>query len=170
MSNPVLVLHGANLNLLGKREPGIYGVKTLDEINQALVALGQELGFAVSCQQFNGEGQLVTAIQEADEWACGVLFNPGGYTHTSVVLRDAIAAISIPVIEIHLSNPQAREPFRQVSLVGPVCQGTIAGFGWVSYLLGLHALKEAGNQHPSDADPSDADPWDNFQQKNAVGH
>ena len=140
MTEKVLVLHGANLNLLGKREPGIYGVKTLAEINQALVDLGQELGLEVECQQFNGEGELVTALQQADDWACGVLFNPGGYTHTSVVLRDAIAAISIPVIEIHLSNTQAREEFRHKSLVSPVCKGTIAGFGWYSYLLGLRAL------------------------------
>ncbi len=142
MTEKVLVLHGANLNLLGKREPGIYGMKTLAEINQFLVSLGQELDLDVICQQFNGEGELVTALQQADDWACGVLFNPGGYTHTSVVLRDAIAAISIPVIEIHLSNTQAREEFRHRSLVGPVCKGTIAGFGWVSYLLGLRALSE----------------------------
>lgn len=140
MTKKVLVLHGANLNLLGKREPGIYGVKTLDEINQALAALGQELKLDVVCQQSNGEGELVTALQQADDWAGGVLFNPGGYTHTSVVLRDAIAAISIPVIEIHLSNTQAREEFRHRSLVAPVCKGTIAGFGWYAYLLGLQAL------------------------------
>jgi 3-dehydroquinate dehydratase-2 len=142
MTEKILVLHGANLNLLGKREPGIYGIKTLAEINQALVDLGQELDLDVTCQQFNGEGQLVTALQQADDWACGVLFNAGGYTHTSVVLRDAIAAISIPVIEIHLSNTQAREEFRRRSLIGPVCKGTIAGFGWYSYVLGLRALRE----------------------------
>lgn len=142
MTQKVLVLHGANLNLLGKREPGIYGVKTLAEIDRALVDLGQELDLEVTCQQFNGEGQLVTALQQADDWAGGVLFNAGGYTHTSVVLRDAIAAISIPVIEVHLSNTQAREEFRHKSLIGPVCKGTIAGFGWYSYVLGLRALRE----------------------------
>ncbi|MAT44151.1 MAG: type II 3-dehydroquinate dehydratase [Anaerolineaceae bacterium] len=142
MKKKVLVLHGANLNLLGKREPGIYGVKTLAEIDRALVDLGQELDLEVTCQQFNGEGQLVTALQQADDWAGGVLFNAGGYTHTSVVLRDAIAVISIPVIEIHLSNTQAREEFRHRSLIGPVCKGTIAGFGWYSYVLGLRALRE----------------------------
>ena len=136
----ILVLHGANLNLLGKREPDIYGVKTLPEIDQVLIQKGQEFDLDVVCQQFNGEGELVTALQEADNWASGVLFNPGGYTRTSVVLRDAVAAISIPVLEIHLSNPQARESFRHTSLVGPVCKGTIAGFGWFSYVLGLNAL------------------------------
>ena len=138
----ILVLHGANLNLLGKREPEIYGAKTLGDINQAVMELGRALGFEVVCQQFNSEGELVNALQAADDWAAGVLFNPGGYTHTSVVLRDAIAAIAIPVLEIHLSNPQAREAFRHKSLVAPVCKGTIAGFGWHSYMLGIHALAE----------------------------
>ena len=145
MKQSILVLHGANLNLLGKREPHVYGVKTLDDINQALVELGAALELEVVCKQFNGEGELVTAVQQADDWAAGILFNPGGYTHTSVVLRDAIAAIAIPVIEIHLSNIQAREEFRHRSLIGPVCQGSIAGFGWFSYILGLRALSEIIN-------------------------
>lgn len=135
------MLHGANLNLLGKREPQIYGNKTLAQIDQALQELGHLHDLIVDCQQFNGEGELVTALQKADDWAVGVLFNPGGYTHTSVVLRDAVAAISIPVIEIHLSNTQAREDFRKHSIISPVCKGTIAGFGWYSYILGLTAIK-----------------------------
>lgn len=139
--NKILVLHGANLNLLGKREPQIYGNKTLAQIDQVLQELGPKHDLIVECQQFNGEGELVTALQKADDWAVGVLFNPGGYTHTSVVLRDAVAAISIPVIEIHLSNTQAREDFRKHSLISPVCKGTIAGFGWYSYILGLNAIK-----------------------------
>lgn len=139
--NKILVLHGANLNLLGKREPQIYGNKTLEQIDQALQELGRQYDLFVDCQQFNGEGELVTALQKADDWAVGVLFNPGGYTHTSVVLRDAVASISIPVIEIHLSNTQARENFRKHSLISPVCKGTIAGFGWYSYILGLTAMK-----------------------------
>ena len=139
--NKILVLHGANLNLLGKREPQIYGNKTLAQIDQALHELGHLHDLIVDCQQFNGEGELVTALQKADDWAVGVLFNPGGYTHTSVVLRDAVAAISIPVIEIHLSNTQAREDFRKHSIISPVCKGTIAGFGWYSYILGLTAIK-----------------------------
>lgn len=139
--NKILVLHGANLNLLGKRETQIYGNKTLAQIDQALQELGRKHDLIVECQQFNGEGELVTALQKADDWAVGVMFNPGGYTHTSVVLRDAVAAISIPVIEIHLSNTQAREDFRKHSLISPVCKGTIAGFGWYSYILGLNAIK-----------------------------
>lgn len=145
MKYSILVLHGANLNLLGKREPQVYGVKTLDDINQALIELGETLGLLVECKQFNGEGELVTAVQQADDWAAGIVFNPGGYTHTSVVLLDAIAAISIPVVEIHLSNIQAREEFRHRSLIAPVCQGSIAGFGWFSYILGLRALREIIN-------------------------
>jgi len=139
--NKILVLHGANLNLLGKRETQIYGNKTLAQIDQALQELGRKHDLIVECQQFNGEGELVTALHKADDWAVGVLFNPGGYTHTSVVLRDAVAAISIPVIEIHFSNTQAREDFRKHSLISPVCKGTIAGFGWYSYILGLNAIK-----------------------------
>ncbi len=142
MSEKVLVLNGANLNLLGIREPHIYGSLTLDEIDQRLKQEGSELGLEVTCQQFNSEGALIDALQDAQNWAIGVILNAGGYTHTSVVIRDAIAAISIPVVEVHLSNPLAREPFRHTSLIAAVCIGTISGFGWHSYVLGLHALRE----------------------------
>ena len=142
----VLVLHGQNLNLLGEREPGIYGELNLAEVNQRLVQAGQELGFEVQSIQSNHEGELIDHLQEARTWACGVIFNPGGYTHTSVALRDAVAAIRIPVVEVHLSNVHAREDFRRLSLIAPVCAGTIAGFGWHSYLLGLHALHELCGQ------------------------
>ena len=133
----VLILHGPNLNLLGRREPGIYGRVTFDELNTRLVEAGGASGLEVRTFQSNHEGELIDQLHQAQDWAQGVVFNPGGYTHTSVALRDAIAAISIPVVEVHLSKVQAREEFRQISLTAPVCIGSITGFGWQSYLLGL---------------------------------
>jgi 3-dehydroquinate dehydratase-2 len=136
----ILVLHGPNLNLLGMREPVVYGSMTLDDINARLVEKGRELGAEVTCLQSNHEGALIDALQDARTWADGVLFNPGGYTHTSVALRDAITAIEIPVIEVHISNVYAREKFRHTSLLSAVCKGKILGLGWKSYMLGLYAL------------------------------
>ena len=136
----ILVLHGPNLNLLGTREPEVYGSLTLGEINARLVELGKSLGVEVTCQQSNHEGALIDALHEARAWADGVIFNPGGYTHTSVALRDAVMAIGIPVVEVHLSNVYAREEFRHTSLLSGVCRGKITGFGWQSYALGLRAL------------------------------
>lgn len=136
----ILVLHGPNLNLLGQREPQVYGRMTLDEINRLLIEEGERLGIGVRCFQSNSEGTLIDHLQDARQWAAGVIFNPGGYTHTSVALRDTISAIEIPVIEVHLSNVYAREEFRHRSLISAVCWGKIAGFGWKSYWLALHAF------------------------------
>jgi 3-dehydroquinate dehydratase II len=139
----ILVLHGPNLNLLGAREPEIYGSMTLGEIDAKLVELGKALGADVKCLQSNHEGGLIDALHDARTWANGVVFNPGGYTHTSVALRDAITAIGIPVVEVHLSNVYAREEFRHHSMISAVCKGKVIGFGWKSYALGLRGLLEA---------------------------
>ncbi|WP_058999395.1 type II 3-dehydroquinate dehydratase [Leptolyngbya sp. NIES-2104] len=136
----ILVLHGPNLNLLGKREPGVYGVVTLEEINQRLVQEARSLKVELSTLQSNHEGVLVDAIQVAMGEHQGILINPGAYTHTSVAIRDAIAAVNLPTVEVHLSNIHKREEFRHHSYIAPVAIGQICGFGAESYRLGLHAL------------------------------
>jgi 3-dehydroquinate dehydratase II len=138
----ILILHGPNLNLLGTREPEIYGSLSLADINARLVELGSEHHAELVCKQSNHEGELIDALHDARSWADGVVFNPGAYTHTSIALRDAISAIGIPVVEVHLSNVYAREEFRHVSMLSAVCKGKVVGFGWRSYMLGLGALME----------------------------
>ena len=154
----VLVVHGPNLNLLGTREPEIYGRETLETIDASLVELGQSLGVEVECFQANGEGQLIDRIHafaglaaipaahpessDNPEAPRGLVINPGGYTHTSVALRDAIAGVGLPTIEVHLSNLYARESLRHESLTGPACAGVIMGLGSQSYALALRALAE----------------------------
>ena len=146
----VLVLHGPNLNLLGVREPGIYGSVGLAQINVELVELGATLGLAVEIEQANGEGQLIDRIHAFAGFGteppptrpgpAGIVINPGGYTHTSIALRDAIAGVGLPTVEVHLSNLYAREDFRQTSRTAPACVGVIMGLGPRSYHLALHAL------------------------------
>ena len=138
-AKPIYVLNGPNLNLLGTREPDIYGHVTLAEIEQACAQRASQLGRALVFRQSNIEGELVTWLQEARAQACAVVLNAGAYTHTSVALHDAIKAIGVPVIETHLSNPGAREEFRHLSLVGKAAKGVIAGFGATSYLLAIEA-------------------------------
>ena len=147
----VLVLHGPNLNLLGTREPEIYGNLTLQQIDVFIRQRGNELGIEVVSAQSNVEGELVTLIQDAAGWADAILINPGGYSHTSVAIRDAIAAVALPTVEVHLSNPAAREEFRHTDIVAGACTGVVSGFGWRSYLLALEGIAEgaAGGDAPA---------------------
>ena len=136
----VLVIHGPNLNMLGKREPEIYGRKSLQEIDAELKALGEDLGLAVETFQSNHEGAIVEEIQQAMGQYHGIIINPAAYTHTSVAIRDALAMLDVPVVEIHLSNINKREPFRHKSMIADIVAARIAGFGSHGYLLALEGL------------------------------
>jgi len=136
----VAVLHGPNLNLLGTREPGHYGSATLRDIEDRLREAGDRAGIEIDCAQHNGEGELIDEIHRAGEQADGIIINPGAYTHYSIAIRDALAAVQIPAVEVHLSHIHRREPFRRDSVVAPVCVGGIWGFGARSYELALTAL------------------------------
>jgi 3-dehydroquinate dehydratase-2 len=142
----VLVLHGCNLNLLGQREPEIYGSSSLEEINKQIEDLAGELGLEVRIRQSNSEGEIIDAIQDAGGWAAGIVINPAGFTTTSVGILDAVKAVGLPTVEVHLSNIHAREEFRQHSLLAPAVVGQVCGFGAQSYLLGMLGLSNHLNE------------------------
>lgn len=139
-----LVVHGPNLNLLGSREPEVYGTTTLAEIDKMLAEAAGAKGHEVETFQSNHEGELIDRLQQSAGVIDGVVLNPGGFSHTSIALRDAVQALSVPVVEVHLSNIYAREAFRQQSVISGACMGVVSGFGARSYLLGLDALMEMG--------------------------
>jgi 3-dehydroquinate dehydratase-2 len=136
----IQVIHGPNLNLLGQREPKVYGRLTLAEIDERLRAYAAGTSVELRIFQSNHEGAIIDAVHQATEWADGLVINPGAYTHYSYAIRDAIAGVGLPAVEVHLSNVYTREPFRHTSVIAPVCVGHIVGFGWQSYRLGLEAL------------------------------
>lgn len=153
----LLVIHGPNLNLLGTREPDIYGRVTLAQIDDGLRAYGDARGLEVECFQSNHEGALIDKLHESRGRVAGIIINAGGLTHTSVSLRDAISATKIPTVEVHLSNLYAREDFRHRSMLAPVCMGQIAGLGWIGYRLALEALAQLLTQQPGTSPhPSDS--------------
>ena len=137
----ILVINGANMNMLGRREPDIYGKEDYAALCARIYEHAQSRGVAVECFQSNHEGAIIDAIQEADTAFDGIVINPGAYTHYSYAIRDAIAAVRLPCVEVHMSNVHAREEFRHKSVIGPVCAGVIAGFGRQSYLLAVDAVK-----------------------------
>jgi len=146
MRHRYLVIHGPNLNLLGLREPGVYGTDTLEEINQRLLSWAKDKGVDLSIQQSNHEGEIIEAIQGALGRFSGIVINPGAYTHYSYAIRDCIAGVGLPTVEVHLSNIHARDEFRHTSVIAPVCRGQICGLGWFGYILALSALRQAEDE------------------------
>jgi 3-dehydroquinate dehydratase II len=142
----ILAIHGPNLNTLGTREPAIYGTTTLSQINEMLCERGRELEASVECFQSNHEGVLIDYLQQHADDADGIIINPGAFTHYSIALRDALAAVNVPIIEVHLSNIYAREPFRHHSVIAPICKGHIVGIGWRGYRLALETLVELARE------------------------
>ena len=141
MEKKILVIHGPNLNLLGEREPGVYGYENFESINESIVEAANAMGFDCEVFQSNHEGEIIDAIHDARLEFDGIIINAGAYTHYSYAIRDAIASVKTPVIEVHMSNIHAREEFRHTSVIAPVCAGQISGFGKYSYFLALAALK-----------------------------
>ncbi len=142
----ILIVNGPNLNLLGTREPAVYGSMTLPDLIERLQTFAAEHDIIIRAFQSNSEGALISALHEARGWADGIVINPGGYTHTSIALRDAITSVEIPTIEVHLSNVHARESFRHTSLTAGACWGQISGLGWVGYQLAMQALLQRQEQ------------------------
>lgn len=138
----ILLIHGPNLNMLGEREPGVYGTETIDMINERCMALAKELNIELDIKQSNHEGEIIDMIQAAGKTVKGIVINPGAFTHYSIAIRDALAAVKLPIVEVHLSNIYTREEFRHTSVIAPVATGQICGFGKESYLLGIRAVVE----------------------------
>ncbi|MEN6356942.1 MAG: type II 3-dehydroquinate dehydratase [Armatimonadota bacterium] len=138
----ILLIHGPNLNMLGEREPGVYGTETIDMINDRCMGLAKELNIEMEIKQSNHEGEIIDMIQAAGKTVKGIVINPGAFTHYSIAIRDALAAVKLPIVEVHLSNIYTREEFRHTSVIAPVATGQICGFGKESYLLGIRAVVE----------------------------
>jgi len=136
----IWIINGPNLNMLGRREPGVYGTQTLEEIEEMILTKAEALGLKAECFQFNGEGAIIDKLHEAADAVQGIIINPGAYTHYSYAIRDAIASVGVPAVEVHLSNVHGREEFRHRSVTAPVCRGQICGFGALGYLLALETL------------------------------